>query len=627
MTRNLALLILLVVLVMLVSFATGCAETAPDSDADSDGVTTASADLIITNGLIYTVNEAQPWAQALAVKDGRILRVGDTDDMSEFIGEQTEVIDLQGRLVMPAFVDAHMHPALSAELYLNKISLHSVFTAEEYMEEIAYFVEGHPDLLTIEGAGFMRAIYGEQGPLKEWLDEIDSQRPIAITSIDGHSMWVNSKTLELAGIDENTPDPAGGVIKRLPGTNEPSGLLQEAAMGLVSAVFPSPSKEQYKEALLWLQEWFNAIGLTTSYDALVSFDPNYYMAYEELARENLLTVRYRGAWLIEPELGEGPYGGSSDYEDMTHEEAIEKGIELSQSFQTPYWQVNSFKFFADQVIEEETGLLKEPYAHRDDNWYGIKVWDTEVMQELFQIIDAAGFNLHIHQIGDAAGDYALTALEYVETVNGKRDSRHAFAHVQMLNPEDQERMAALEMTAILAPYWMVVDDYYWGLYYPYLGPERAAVGQYPAQSLLQKDINVATHSDFFVTEPDPGWAFYSFITRNLPQRIYELWYGVDYTAEVPRITDFDTPVEEDMVGPLGPEAERLTIEQAVRAMTFGGAYALFLERDLGSLEEGKLADLVVLDRNIFEVDIEEVADMEVLMTLFEGNVVFVVEGF
>ncbi len=625
MIRISVLAILLLFFVLLMSITTGCTETAPGADLEE--VTVDSADLVITNGLIYTVNEAQPWAEALAVKEGRILCVGDSNEVSGFIGEQTEVIDLQGRLVMPAFVDAHMHPALSAELYLNQISLHSVFTAEEYLEEIAYFVEGHPNLPTIKGAGFMRSAYDEQGPLKEWLDEIDSERPIAITSIDGHSMWVNSKTLELAGVVETTPDPEGGVIRRVPGTNEPSGLLQGAAKDLVGAVFPSPSKEQYKEALLCLQEWFNAVGLTTCYDALVSFDSNYYMAYEELARDNLLTVRYRGAWLIEPEMGEDFYGGSSDYEDMTHEEAIEKGIEISQSFETPYWQVNSFKFFADQVIEEETGLLKEPYAHRDDNWYGIKVWNTEVMQELFQIIDAADFNLHIHQIGDAAGDYVLTALEYAAEVNGTRDSRHAFAHVQMLDPEDQERMAALDMTAVLAPYWMAVDDYYWDLYYPYLGPERAESGTYPAQSLLEKDINIATHCDFFVTEPDPGWAFYGFVTRTIPQRIYELWYGKDYATEVPRITDFDTPVEQDMVGPLGPATERLTMEQAVRAMTYGGAYALFLEQDLGSLEEGKLADLVVLDRNIFEVDIEEVADLEVLMTVFEGNIVFAVEGF
>lgn len=392
-------------------------------------------------------------------------------------------------------------------------------------------------------------------------------------------------------------------------------------MGLVDALIPAPSKEQYKEGLLWLQEWFNAMGLTTCHDAMVTFNPDYYMAYEELARDGLLTIRYRGSWIMNPELIGGSNGPMDGAPEMTVDEAIATGMELSEKFETPYWQVKSFKFFSDQVLEEETGFLKEDYSHRDDGWRGIKVWDTEFLKDTFQKIDAEGYNLHIHQIGDAAADYALTALEYAQEVNGPRDSRHTFAHVQMLDPEDADRMAALKMNAIIAPYWMVIDDYFWDLYFPYLGETRAFDEQYPGASLMAKGINTAIHSDFFVTEPDYGWAFYSAMTRTLPQRIFEMWYGEDAAGMV-RTTDPSAELDYYDMGSLGPESERLALEQVVKASTINGAYADFLEEDLGTIEEGKLADLIVLDRNVFEIDVEEVANFEVLMTLFEGSVVF-----
>lgn len=579
------------------------------------------ADRILTNGRIYTVDHGNPWAEAVAIRDSRIVYVGDAAGAEAYSGEETEVVDLEGRLVLPAFVDAHMHPAMSAVSYLFEIALFDAYSVEQYLHIVAEFAASHPDIEALGGGGYNRALFDVVGPRKELLDRVEAERPVVLTSMDGHSCWVNSKALELAGITKETPDPEGGVIKRDPETGEPAGLLQESAMGLVSHLVPAPTKEQYKEGLLWLQEWFNSVGLTTCHDAMVSFDPDYYMAYEELAREGLFTIRYRGSWSLSPEMIGGAYGKMAAEPEMSVEEAIEHGIELSKGFKTPHWQVRSFKFFSDQVIEEETGYLKEAYAHRDDDWYGIKVWNTDFLKDTFQKIDAEGFNIHIHQIGDAAADYALTALEHAREINGPRDSRHTFAHLQIIDPEEMDRMAELGMNAVIPPYWTLIDDYFWDLYLPYLGEERAYNEQYPAASLFKRGINTAIHSDFFVTEPDYGWAFYSAITRTLPQRIFELWYGED-AADMVRTTDYDAELGYYEMGPLPPAEERLSLEQAVRAATINGAYADFLEEDLGSIEEGKLADLIVLDRNIFEIDVEEIADMQVVMTLFEGQTVF-----
>ena len=569
------------------------------------------ADILFTGGLVHTLNSECPRAEAVAVSDNTIIYVGDSRGARAFTGKNTRIINLENRMLLPAFVDAHMHPAMSAVVYLHQAALYDVFTHEEYIAVIGEFAATHPDLESIQGAGFKRTLYDERGPLKDALDEIDATRPIRILSVDDHSAWVNTRTLELAGIDASTEDPAGGVIKRNPETGEPTGLLQESAMALVAHLFPSSTRDEYKSGLLWLQERFNALGITTIHDAMVPFDPDYYMAYEELAREGRLSIRYRGSWCLTPEMPPG----------LSPEEAVRKGMELSGEFRTPYWRVDSFKFFADQVIEEETGFLKESYAHRNDGWCGIRVWDDGILKKLFTMIDAENLNIHIHQIGDAAAACALDALEYARERNGPRDSRHSLAHIQMMDPREIRRMAALGMNGITAPYWQIIDDYFWDLYLPYLGKQRAFGAQYPMKSLFDAGINVALHSDFFVTEPDYSWALYSAITRTMPRKILERQYGAKAGGML-RTTDPDTKLRYYDMGSLGPREERISLEEALQAATYNGAYADFLENEIGSIEVGKKADLIVIDRNLFEADVEDIPDFKVLMTLFEGRIVY-----
>jgi predicted amidohydrolase YtcJ len=572
---------------------------------------TASADIVITNASVQTVDANGTVAEAVAIADEKIIYVGDAAGAESYIDDNTKVIDMEGGTVMPGMVDSHMHPAMSAAAYMYEISLHTVTAdLETYVDVIQTFVTENPDLEVYAGGGFMRSVFDQVGPRKETLDKISSDKPIILTSVDGHSIWANSKALELAGITKDTPDPEGGVIQHDPKTGEPSGLLQESAKDLVEELQPDYTKEQYKDAILWLQEWFNSVGLTTIFDALVPIDnPNYYEAYQELAEDGLLTLRVRGAWYLYPEMGAENY-----------EANIDKAIELSKEFDTPFFQVNAFKFFSDQVIEEETGYLSEPYMNRSDNWQGIKVWDDEVIADLFTKIDQAGFQIHIHQIGDAAATYTLDALEKVVAANGERDSRHTFAHVQMLSDADADRMAALKMNAVIAPYWMNMDDYYWELYYPMLGKERVN-NMYPAKSLIDKGINTAVHSDFFVTEPDAGWLFYSAMTRTVPQKIIDMGYG-EAAKDIIRTTDINYPITSGVNGPLPQHDERLSLDEIIRAATYGGAYANFTDKETGSIEVGKRADLIAFPDDLHKLDIESISEITPIITIFNGKIVF-----
>lgn len=566
-----------------------------------------AADIVITNAAVHTVDKDNSMAEAVAVKNGKIVYVGNSAGAKEFIGKSTKVVDAKGGTVMPGMVDSHMHPAQSATSYLFEIALYGSVGKDGYLKDIDKFIKKNPDLKVYAGAGFMRSSFDTIGPRKEWLDKIESEKPILITSIDGHSMWVNSKAMELAGITKDSKDPEGGIIQRDPQTGEPSGLLQESAMQLVEDLKPEYTKEQYKEAILWLQKWFNSVGITTVFDAMVHIDnPAYYGAYQELANEGKLTMRVRGGWHMYPEMGKENF-----------DKEIDKAISLSKGFKTPYFQVNAFKFFSDQVLEESTAYLSEPYSNRADGWKGIKVWDDAVLADLFTKIDKAGFQLHIHQIGDAAATYALDAIEKAVKVNGKRDSRHTFAHVQFINDKDKQRMADLKMNAVIAPYWMAMDDYYWNIYKPIIGDRVNHM--YPAKSLIDKGVNTAVHSDFFVTEPDPGWLFYGAMTRTVPKKMSDKWYeGMNVT----RTTDINHPVDEGLIGPLPEHNERLSLEETIKAATYNGAYANFLEKEVGSIEVGKKADILIFSKDLFQLNVEDLANVMPIMTIFDGKIVY-----
>ena len=446
---------------------------------------------------------------------------------------------------MPAFVDSHLHPLANAYAYNFQAALFDLNTHEEYIASIGEYAKNHPEMDGIIGAGFNFYLYDEIKPKKEWLDAIDSQRPIGIIDKDIHVMWVNSKVFEMLGWDANTPDPPGGIIARDPSTGEPSGLLLEMpAMGPAWGLFPSATKDEYKTSLLWVSDWMNREGITTVHDAWMEFNPNYYEAYDEMAKDGKLTVRYRGSWYID------------EASDVLGE--IEHGLGLSGGFNHPHFKVNSYKFMADGA--GETALLLE------GNPYGIKVWEDEDMVNAFDKVDKAGYQIHAHTIGDGAVKYAVDALEKVQEMNGERDSRHSLVHVEMARSEDVKRMGALGLAAHITPLFLA---------------ENPQGNESPYQSLFDAGVNVTSASDWTTSQFDP---------------ILIISQGLSKSS--------------------------VSLEQMIRAATINGAHANFLEDEIGSIEVGKKADIVMLSENLFTVDAEEIPNIKIEMTFFEGKRVY-----
>ena len=533
--------------------------------------------LVLKNGSIYTVDQNQSWAEAIVIRAGLIEYVGSNEGADSHINPDSQVVDLKGKMVLPGFVDAHAHASQAMDLVGN-ISLYDGETLVDYLGVIADFVKQNPGSDYYRGSGWSDTFFSELGPRKESLDEILPNRPIALVSYDGHSMWVNSKTLEEAKITKDTPDPAGGRIERDPETKEPSGTLRETAFKLVEDVIPDHSLEERKNALIEYQKMAAKVGVTLTHDPML--DTESVTAYNELAREGNLKMRFRGSITLEANRG------------------IKTQVDLVQAEKAqnthPYFQTLSAKIFVDGVIEGGTAYLLEPYAHRPD-FRGEPIWGPELLNEVCALLDKEKIQIHLHVIGDAAARITLDAIEHAKNKNVIWDSRHSVTHLHLVDPEDIPRFKELDIVGLPQPFWFKVDDYYDELALPYLGKERADK-QYPMQSLIDSGVVMASSSDFPVTIPfDPLIAIQTGITRSSVEK------------------------NEDRV--LWPE-ERSSLEDLIRSFTYNGAYANFLEDEIGSLEVGKKADLIVLNQDLFEIPADKIAEVEVLLTMVEGDVVY-----
>ncbi|MFC2063532.1 amidohydrolase [Chloroflexota bacterium] len=533
--------------------------------------------LVLKNASVYAVDKERSWAQAIAIAGDRILFVGSDADVEAYSGPETRVIDLEGKMVLPGFVDAHAHPSQAMDLVSN-ISLYGLDSLDGYQSAIADFVRLHPDRKFFRGSGWADTLFPNLGPSKKILDVIIPDRPIALISYDGHSMWVNSVTLKKAGISKETPDPEGGRIERDPNTGEASGVLRETAFKLIEEVIPEPSLEERKIGLLAYQEMATQVGITMAHDAML--DAACLDGFNALAEEGKLKMRFRGSITLDPD------------------EEIDLQIrtilsERSRNTQ-PYFKTNAAKIFVDGVLEGGTAYLSEPYKHKPD-FCGKPIWKPAILNETCSKLDKEKIQIHVHVIGDEAAHITLNALEHAEKVNGKRDSRHMITHLQLVKPEDIQRFKQLDLVGLPQPFWFKIDDYFTELALPYLGKERAGL-QYPMKSFFDAGVVMASASDFPVTIPfDPVIAIQTGITRRSV---------LDAQGEV-----------------LWPE-ERVSLEEMIQSCTYNGAYANFLEKESGSIEVGKQADIIVLNQNLFEIPTEEIAKTKVLMTFVDGKEVF-----
>ena len=548
------------------------------------------ADLVFTGGPVYTVDPARSWATAVAVRDGRIVVVGDDQDVRHLIGGSTEVVDLAGRLLLPGFQDAHVHPVLAGTT-LRSCDLHQLETAQDYADAVAAYAAANPDRAWITGGGWSMEAFPGGTPHRSVLDAVVPDRPVALPNRDGHGLWANSRALELAGITADTPDPADGRIERDP-DGTPTGMLQEGAADLVLRHLPPPTPEEHYQGLLAGQAYLHGYGITGWQDAAVGtgFGPgDVYGAYLAAAENGSLTARVRAAQWWDREGGLEQLTGFLARRDEA--EALRGGASR--------FRAGTVKMMLDGVAENHTAAMLEPYLDGcgcSSGGSGLDFIDPEKLGGYVSELDAAGFQVHFHALGDRAVRSALDAVEEALRRNGQRGNRHHLAHLQVVHPDDIPRFRELGATANMQPLWACHEPQMDELTIPFLG-ERRSGWQYPFGSLHRAGAMLAAGSDWSVSTPDVMLGVHIAVNR--------------------RESDADDRV-------LGPE-ERLDLGTALAAYTAGTARVNHLDADTGSVQTGKYADLVVLDRDPFAGPALAIGATRVLRTYVEGALVHAAE--
>jgi len=552
--------------------------------SESDSTAVPSADLVLTNGKVYTMDAGRSWADSIAVREGRIVYVGAREGVAKYVGDNTRQIDLAGKMLLPSFQDVHIHPVAGGVSYLG-CALFDLGSLEVVLDTVAECVEADPDAPFIEGIGWDWGMFiGSDGPRKELLDEIDNSKPLIIGDTDGHTLWLNSSALEFAGITKDTPDPDGGEIGRDPQTGELTGVLLEGpARNLILQKLPPVSVDKQIDGLRYAQNYLHSLGITAMQDAIVELSGNGVYrsldAYQAMRDSGELKLRVVAALYWEP--GEGL-------------DQIDALSAARAKYSGGLLQAGTVKFWADGILETRTAKLLAPYTDQPDTDGMLMVPLQELLIGI-PALDALGFQLHVHAIGDATVRVALDALESARQANGVRDSRHLTAHTQLVHEDDISRFAELDVIAGFSPYWAYNEEYVAVINPPQLGPERMAQ-MYPINRIVSSGARVAFGSDWYVASSDPLLGIETAVTRVSPH-------------------------DNDPMPVFLPD-ERITLDEAIAGYTINAAFANFLDDETGSIEVGKFADLVVLEENLFELEASAISDAGVVATLMEGEVVY-----
>jgi predicted amidohydrolase YtcJ len=541
-------------------------------------VSTASAaeqpaDLVLENGGIYTVDAKRSWAQALAVRDGRIVAVGTNEQVAAFKGEKTVVVDLTNRMVLPGFHDSHVHVA-AAGLESLQCPLTEMQSVQAILDKVASCARTTPTGWIV-GSGWDLSLFENSKPPKEWLDRIVADRPVILIGADGHSGWANSRALAEAGIDARTPDPENGIIERDPRTREAQGTLRETAMDLVMDKVPEPTDELRLEGLKVGIRDANAVGITSFIEA--SAGEHEFKAFSTLARNGGLTAKTRLSLTF------GMFG-SDQFETL---------LANRKQYESPRVSAGAIKIFVDGVLEGETAALLQPYLTNPESKGSITMSAADLDAAVTRF-DALGLQVHMHAIGDAAVRAGLDAFAAARTKNGVADHRHHIAHLQLIDAADIPRFKALDVTANFQAFWAWPDDYIVKLNVPQVGQERVD-RMYPIASVQRSGGRIVGGSDWSVSTVDPLQAIQVALTRSDPEGVKTAVLNA---------------------------SERVDLATMIDAYTINGAWLMHQERETGSIETGKAADLVVLDRNIFKLPPEKVGTAKVDLTYLDGEQVY-----
>ncbi len=531
------------------------------------------ADVVYHSGKIWTVNPARPVARAVAIRDGRIVFVGSDDAVRVHIGPRTRMHNLRGKLMLPAFQDAHIHP-ISAGMEAALCDLNNLGDLAAYREAIAAYAADNPGIEWITGGGWTMNVFGP-GALasKAVLDELVPDRPVYLSSADGHSGWANSRALEIAGITKDTPDPPDGIIDRDPETGEPIGSLQEGAMNLVERHVPPTTAEQRLQGLIYARDLLHGYGITSIQAAYAYEDDlDTYAKADEAGQLDLRVVA--ALWW--------------DREDT--EEQLPGLVELRKRFTRGNLRATTVKIMQDGVMENYTAVMLKPYLVPGGT-RGIPMLDPEFLKTAVTLLDKAGFQVHFHAIGDGAVRQTLDAIEAALEANGPSGNRHHVSHLQIIDPADVPRFKELDVAANFQPLWAYNDAYVVELTTPFIGEERAR-RMYPIRAVADAGGRLAFGSDWSVSTANPFPQIETAVTRVDP--------------------------ETHATQPLNPE-QAISVEQAIAAFTIGSAWVNGHDDETGSIEVGKLADLIVVDRDLFSIEPVEISDARVLLTLFGGR--------
>ncbi|MCU0414737.1 MAG: amidohydrolase [Ignavibacteriaceae bacterium] len=523
------------------------------------------------NGKIYTVNEKQSYAEAVIIEGNKIKFVGSTSEARKFIDTNTEVIDLEGKLLLPGFNDSHLH-FTSGGQYLLGINLRPALSKEEFVEIIETYIlrRNLPAEAWITGGRWDHELWPDKTlPIKELIDDITRNTPVFVSRIDGHVGLANSKALELAGITKNTPDPAGGLIERDEDGN-PTGILKDNAMDLVFKVIPPPSLEENIEAALRALEEARKLGITSVQDLT---QPDEFEAYNQILNNGELTCRIYSIWPIDK------------YEDI-----VRAGVTVGN--EEGFLKRGGLKAYADGSLGASTAWFFEPYV-QDPTTSGLAIdivtngnlekWATDADRNRLQICT--------HAIGDRANAFMLDLYEKIKSVNSPWERRFRIEHAQHLRKEDIKRFAEIEVIASVQPYHCI-DDGVWAE--KRIGPERIKT-THPYNSLLKNNAVVAFGTDWPVAPLNPLYGIYAAVTRQTVD-------GQNPNGWIPE--------------------EKISVEDAIKCYTLNSAYASYEEKIKGSIETGKFADFVVLSEDILTIDPVKIKDVEVEMTVFGGEIIY-----
>lgn len=541
-----------------------------------------TADVILFNGDVRTMDALKPQASALAIRDGKVLAIGSDREMRALADRSARVVDAGGRLVLPGFQDTHIHLQDSGTDRALFADLEGSATVEELQARLAKFASERNGCGWIRGVGWFSGIFGEHNLSRQVLDQVSRERPIFIYASDGHSAAINSRACEELGLTASSPDPENGSFVR-EANGELQGLVYEDAIDWVRKRMPALTEKDYAAGVRHGQALCNKHGITGVIDALVG--ERHMRVYKMLDDAHELTVRLAATAKV--------------YPSESVDAAMERLEALRRTYTSPMIKMHSAKLFLDGVFENRTAAMIEDYSDQRGGNAPVMFGDAH-LKALIKAFDAARFQIHVHAIGDMAARAALDALELARRDNGAWPSLHQIAHVQLLHPDDIPRFAELGVVANIQPLWARLEPSVTDVALPMVGPERGR-WMYAFRSLLDHGAMVAVSSDWGVSTLNPFPIMQTAVTRQ------------------PAVRGSNRPV-------FLPE-EQIGVEDVVRGYTVNAAASAWRSDATGSISPGKNADVIILDRNIFAIDPVEIGQTQVLLTLLGGREVYRAKEF